>query len=647
MKKFLEKMIKLTIIASLLLVSSNGFIFVFAANETVNSVVDETQAEPSVDEEEANAETEEAEEGAVDTETEEQPDPTEEVVEEIVEDELEAEEASTAVVDEEVVAEVELSDEEKSLLALTDEEARELDLLSLRPQTRGMKTCPAKVTAAVNNANNNYGGYMQVILFASHYKTAGATRGGYSEEFWAKQVVPKAVEILEAKGYRNILGLGLNEHEMDIDDLCFNDNRERVMISNHLNAGNAMLIYNDNPTRVDKLNKEFGNILRGGGIHNQGKVHRFGENELDMVRIDGKPDRSERYLLEWANMDKPRELNWVKNTNARANDLANLVINTYGDRLYNEKDQKPTEKVKDLSYQLHVANVGWTEFAANGTEMGDKKNKIEGFKIFVDKTQGKGSIEYRGHVQDVGWQIWSKDGALAGSAGANRRMEAMQVKLTGDLAKKYDVYYRLHVKGTGWLGWAKNGASAGTSGYGKEATQMQIKLVEKDAAAPGATNKPFDEKPKVQEVTYTPHVAQLGWRGTSKNGQSAGTTGRALSIEALKISLQNQTSKGNIEYRTHVQNKGWTNWSKNGGVSGTTGKGLRTEAIEIKLTGEMAKEYDVYYRVHSQNYGWLGWAKNGKPAGTSGKSLRAEAVEIVIVEKSGKAPGKVTGAYKK
>lgn len=64
-------------------------------------------------------------------------------------------------------------------------------------------------------------------------------------------------------------------------------------------------------------------------------------------------------------------------------------------------------------------------------------------------------------------------------------MEAVKIRLTGNLAKYYDIYYRAHVQGYGWLGWAKNGQAAGTSKIGYRMEGLQIRLVSKDAAAPG------------------------------------------------------------------------------------------------------------------------------------------------------------------
>jgi uncharacterized protein YjdB len=70
----------------------------------------------------------------------------------------------------------------------------------------------------------------------------------------------------------------------------------------------------------------------------------------------------------------------------------------------------------------------------------------------------------------------------------------MQLKLTGSMAKKYDVYYRVQAQKFGWMGWAKNGASAGTAGFGYRLEAVQIKLVPKGGKAPGKTANPYVKK---------------------------------------------------------------------------------------------------------------------------------------------------------
>ena len=84
--------------------------------------------------------------------------------------------------------------------------------------------------------------------------------------------------------------------------------------------------------------------------------------------------------------------------------------------------------------------------------------------------------------------MWgSAFGATAGTTGKSLRMEVVRIRLTGDMAKSYDVYYRAHVQGLGWMAWAKNGEKAGTTGQARRAEAVQVVIVPKGAKAPGTT----------------------------------------------------------------------------------------------------------------------------------------------------------------
>lgn len=146
-------------------------------------------------------------------------------------------------------------------------------------------------------------------------------------------------------------------------------------------------------------------------------------------------------------------------------------------------------------------------------------------------------------------------------------------------------------------------------------------------------------KADMPTITYSTHVENIGWMSNVSMGNVAGTSGKALRMEAVKINLSNAPVEGSIQYQAHVQNYGWMNPVTNGNVAGTSGQALRIEAIKINLTGQLAEEYDIYYQVHAENYGWLGWARNGEEAGTAGFALRLEAIKIVLVEKGANAPG--------
>ncbi len=140
------------------------------------------------------------------------------------------------------------------------------------------------------------------------------------------------------------------------------------------------------------------------------------------------------------------------------------------------------------------------------------------------------------------------------------------------------------------------------------------------------------------KIKYQTHIQNIGWQEWKYNGDTAGTEGQSLRLEALNVNLDTNIS-GDIMYRAHVQNVGWQEWKYNGAMAGTSGKELRLEAVQMQLTGELAEKYDIYYRVHVQKLGWLDWAKNGTIAGTEGCAFRLEALQVQLVEKNAAAPG--------
>ena len=149
--------------------------------------------------------------------------------------------------------------------------------------------------------------------------------------------------------------------------------------------------------------------------------------------------------------------------------------------------------------------------------------------------------------------------------------------------------------------------------------------------------------PAYPSVEYQCHVQNIGWMDWVKDGQTSGTSGRSLRVEAVRLRLANVS--GGIVYRTYIENTGWMQYASDGGLSGTEGRSLRAEAIEIRLTGEAAAQFDVYYRVHAEDVGWLDWAKDGEAAGTSGYGCRMEAIQIVLADKNGSPPGSMGRAY--
>ena len=304
-----------------------------------------------------------------------------------------------------------------------------------------------------------------------------------------------------------------------------------------------------------------------------------------------------------------------------------------------------------IYYEVHRQDYGWevdakdeadlSKWKSDGMNSGTvgESKRLEAIKIKLPDGVS-GSIEYRTHIQDIGWEKnWAKDGEISGTSGQAKRLEAIQVKLTGNVAKNYDVYYCVHAQNFDWLGWAKNGEKAGTAGYGYRLEAIKIMLVPKGGDAPDKVGK-TDTAMEARLVGYQTHVQDYGTQDYVYDGAMAGTSGESKRMESIRIKLPSTTSKdGGIEYRSHVQTYGWEkSWKKTGELSGTTGQSKRLEAIQIRLTGAIKDKYDVYYRVHAQNFGWLGWAKNGEESGTAGYSYRLEAVQIVLVPKGTENP---------
>jgi len=144
-----------------------------------------------------------------------------------------------------------------------------------------------------------------------------------------------------------------------------------------------------------------------------------------------------------------------------------------------------------VMYKTHVQDIGWQDEVSNGAISGTsgQSKRLEAIQIKLQNITG--SIEYKTHVQDYGWLAWSADDASSGTRGESKRLEAIQIHLTGAAAEKYDVYYCVHAQNIGWLDWAKNDEPAGTAGFGYRLEAIKVVLVPKGGAAPGDTARAF------------------------------------------------------------------------------------------------------------------------------------------------------------
>ena len=307
------------------------------------------------------------------------------------------------------------------------------------------------------------------------------------------------------------------------------------------------------------------------------------------------------------------------------------------DKPFSEYGKLKSFRCKEVLYSTHVSDYGWQSYVYDGATSGTtgKAKKLEGIKIALDNKQYPGNIEYKTHIQDIGWETtYKKNNELSGTTGRALRLEAIRIKLTGEIANHYDIYYRVHAEKFGWLGWTKNDEVAGTIGYGYRLEAIEIKLVPKGVTAPGNTNTPN----YIRELRYRSYEGS--WKGFVYDGSQSGVV--STPIESITMNLMNALYVGNINYSSYVTGSGWQKTVSNGASTNPTGN--KIEAIKINISGEIANYYDVYYSVYILNSGWTGWAKNDSPCGNIGNEKYITSYKVKLVKK-GQTPGDTSNTY--
>ena len=153
-------------------------------------------------------------------------------------------------------------------------------------------------------------------------------------------------------------------------------------------------------------------------------------------------------------------------------------------------------------------------------------------------------------------------------------------------------------------------------GYTK--TQMdafRAKLAQPVAVAPVAP----------EGVTFSgqSHVQEKGWIGMSNN--TLGTVGQGLRLEAFSLVVKNNGKVQPLTGSIHVQDIGNVAYNQNTNLFGTVGQEKRLEAILINVGN------GVQYRTHVANQGWGAWVSSGQWSGTKEMGLRIEAIEFRVV----------------
>ncbi|WP_282190832.1 hypothetical protein [Adlercreutzia caecimuris] len=162
----------------------------------------------------------------------------------------------------------------------------------------------------------------------------------------------------------------------------------------------------------------------------------------------------------------------------------------------------PKESV-ELVCKTTLAGVrGWQ--STDGGKLAGRKSgsaAVTALRIAYKGTVD-GSIKYQTYQAAGGWSDYVAANKTSGTKRAANPIQALRVKLTGDVADRYNVYYRANLVGYGWTGWGKNGQAVGARKLAS-VRGYQVKLVKKGKKAPGsAKNRYFSRGAASAEVFY-------------------------------------------------------------------------------------------------------------------------------------------------
>lgn len=152
-----------------------------------------------------------------------------------------------------------------------------------------------------------------------------------------------------------------------------------------------------------------------------------------------------------------------------------------------EDEERRTAEVKrplvDLPemgalYKIHVQGKGWSHyFADNSYGMAPAGGYITAVQATLhNQPEGmSGTIEYKVNLSGSGWLDWQSNAHEAGGVEGEMPLEAVCIRLTGDLAEYYDVLYSV-LQNNVWTDWVKNGEEAGQSGVGLRVDGLRMSV---------------------------------------------------------------------------------------------------------------------------------------------------------------------------
>ena len=163
------------------------------------------------------------------------------------------------------------------------------------------------------------------------------------------------------------------------------------------------------------------------------------------------------------------------NTATCTKNSANIYVGKTANIVYQTYNGAST----DTSISTVAAGYG-PKVTSNGGLSGRVNKASPIFKIYVSgsATNISGGVNYQVYQQTYGTSKTVANGTWYGTDG--KRIEAIKIWLTGDMANAFDIYYRVYVQGQGWLvNGTANGQWTGSQGLCKKIEAIEIGIYPK------------------------------------------------------------------------------------------------------------------------------------------------------------------------
>lgn len=142
--------------------------------------------------------------------------------------------------------------------------------------------------------------------------------------------------------------------------------------------------------------------------------------------------------------------------------------------------------------------------------------EVTALSMNLKNYEGIGGISYRAYTNTGGYLWWYHDGGATGVPGEGNFVQAIQIELTGDAQRDYDVYYSVTSSKQGKLGYAANGQVAGTTDIGETLKSVEVVIVPKGTQGPASNTMRY-----VSELTGYLNLQENGTTLVNPDGTPA------------------------------------------------------------------------------------------------------------------------------